>query len=99
MSMRSPILFAILSALCAASAVAEVRIERKNVRNGTVDVPVEVAIPGGKGPFPAVLYVHARRGYEDPDRAHTDGPNMVPHVEMRALLAQLQAFDRIAKAG
>ncbi len=70
MSMRSPILFAILSALCAASAVAEVCIERKNVRNGTVDVPVEVAIPDGKGPFPAVLYVHARRGYEDPDRAH-----------------------------
>ena len=37
--------------------------------------------------------------HEDPDRAPSDGPNMVPLAEMPALLAQLQAFDRIAKAG
>jgi len=36
--------------------------------------------------------------HEDPDNAPSDGPNMVPLKEMPALLAQLQAFDRIAKA-
>jgi 2-dehydro-3-deoxyphosphooctonate aldolase (KDO 8-P synthase) len=35
--------------------------------------------------------------HEDPDRAPSDGPNMVPLAEMPALLARLQAFDRIAK--
>ena len=51
-------------------AFAQVSVERATVKTGTVDVPVEIAIPEGKGPFPPVLYVHARRGYEDPDRAH-----------------------------
>ncbi|MBV5264335.1 3-deoxy-8-phosphooctulonate synthase [Pinisolibacter aquiterrae] len=36
--------------------------------------------------------------HEDPDRAPSDGPNMVPLAEMPALLARLQAFDRVAKA-
>jgi len=36
--------------------------------------------------------------HEDPDRAPSDGPNMVPLAEMPALLAKLQAFDRLAKA-
>lgn len=36
--------------------------------------------------------------HEDPDRAPSDGPNMVPLAEMPALLARLQAFDRIAKS-
>jgi 2-dehydro-3-deoxyphosphooctonate aldolase (KDO 8-P synthase) len=37
--------------------------------------------------------------HEDPDRAPSDGPNMVPLNELPALLGQLQAFDRLAKAG
>ena len=37
--------------------------------------------------------------HQDPDRAPSDGPNMVPLREMPALLAELQAFDRIAKRG
>ncbi len=36
--------------------------------------------------------------HEDPDRAPSDGPNMIPIAEMPALLARLQAFDRLAKA-
>ncbi len=36
--------------------------------------------------------------HEDPDNAPSDGPNMVPLKEMEALLARLQAFDRLAKA-
>jgi len=35
--------------------------------------------------------------HQDPDNAPSDGPNMVPLVEMPALLERLIAFDRIAK--
>ena len=52
---------------CAATAQA-ITIEKAAVKNGTVDVPVEVARPAGPGPFPPVLYVHGRRGFEDEDR-------------------------------
>ena len=34
----------------------------------------------------------------DPDNAPSDGPNMVPLDAMEALLRQLMAFDRVAKA-
>ena len=36
--------------------------------------------------------------HQDAERAPSDGPNMVPLAEMEALLRQLMAFDRIAKA-
>jgi 2-dehydro-3-deoxyphosphooctonate aldolase (KDO 8-P synthase) len=36
--------------------------------------------------------------HQDPERAPSDGPNMVPLGQMEALLRQLMAFDRIAKA-
>jgi 2-dehydro-3-deoxyphosphooctonate aldolase (KDO 8-P synthase) len=36
--------------------------------------------------------------HEDPDRAPSDGPNMVPLAEMPALVETLMAFDRLAKA-
>jgi 2-dehydro-3-deoxyphosphooctonate aldolase (KDO 8-P synthase) len=36
--------------------------------------------------------------HEDPDRAPSDGPNMVPLRDMEGLLRQLIAFDRLAKA-
>ena len=35
--------------------------------------------------------------HQDPDNAPSDGPNMVPLDQMRALLGQLMAFDRLAK--
>ncbi|HEX2508994.1 MAG TPA: 3-deoxy-8-phosphooctulonate synthase [Microvirga sp.] len=35
--------------------------------------------------------------HQDPDRAPSDGPNMVPLRDMEALLASLMAFDRLAK--
>ena len=35
--------------------------------------------------------------HQDPDRAPSDGPNMVPLKELEALLAQLKAFDALAK--
>ncbi len=36
--------------------------------------------------------------HQDPDRAPSDGPNMVPLKEMAGLLRTLLAFDRLAKA-
>jgi 2-dehydro-3-deoxyphosphooctonate aldolase (KDO 8-P synthase) len=36
--------------------------------------------------------------HEDPDRAPSDGPNMIPLSQMPALVASLMAFDRLAKA-
>ncbi len=35
--------------------------------------------------------------HQDPDHAPSDGPNMVPIGKLEALLADLQAFDRLAK--
>ena len=36
--------------------------------------------------------------HQDPDRAPSDGPNMVPLAEMPRLIEVLMALDRIAKA-
>ncbi len=36
--------------------------------------------------------------HEDPDRAPSDGPTMIPLEAMPALVASLMAFDRLAKA-
>jgi 2-dehydro-3-deoxyphosphooctonate aldolase (KDO 8-P synthase) len=36
--------------------------------------------------------------HQDPDNAPSDGPNMVPIGELPALIAELMAIDRIAKA-
>ncbi len=36
--------------------------------------------------------------HEDPDNAPSDGPNMIPLDRMPALVADLMAFDRLAKA-
>ena len=35
--------------------------------------------------------------HQDPDRAPSDGPNMVPLKEMEGLLRRLMAFDQVAK--
>ena len=36
--------------------------------------------------------------HQDPDKAPSDGPNMVPLKEMEALLRRLMEFDRLAKS-
>lgn len=53
-----------------AGGAAAQPLERFEVSTGKYDVPVEVAKPAGAGPFPALLYIHAKRGFEDVDRAH-----------------------------
>jgi len=36
--------------------------------------------------------------HQDPDKAPSDGPNMLPLGEMEPLLSTLVAFDKLAKA-
>ena len=36
--------------------------------------------------------------HQDPDRAPSDGPNMLPIADLPVLLEELKAIDRIAKA-
>src|SRR4029077_6877340 len=36
--------------------------------------------------------------HQDPDKAPSDGPNMLPLDEMEALLRELIAFDKLSKA-
>jgi carboxymethylenebutenolidase len=38
-----------------------------------VETPIEIAQPAGSGPWPPVLYIHAKRGFEEVDRAHMKG--------------------------
>ena len=65
--MRYPVLFFLLL-LPVLGLAGEVR--QITLRSGDVDVPVEVAIPDGPGPFPPVLFIHAKRGYDDNERRH-----------------------------
>jgi carboxymethylenebutenolidase len=62
---------------CWAQAAAAPPLEKATASTGRYEVPIEVARPAGAGPFPPVLYIHAKRGFEEEDRAH-----------MRALAAQ-----------
>lgn len=59
-----------LATLLGALAAGAQPIEKSSVRGLGYDVPIEVARPGGTGPHPGVLYIHAKRGFEDEDRAH-----------------------------
>lgn len=57
--------------LLALAVWADVRVERLELKSadGTM-VPTEVFVPTGQAPFKPVLYIHARRGYQDVDRVH-----------------------------
>ena len=66
----------IASAILASALTAPAFANGVDLVNTTIkaadgsEVPVEVATPPGKGPFPPVLFIHAKRGYEGDERAH-----------------------------
>lgn len=60
----------ILALLAAPAWAGNVEVRKIILKSGDVDVPVEVAVPEGKGPFPPVLFIHAKRGYEEAERRH-----------------------------
>jgi len=61
---------ALLLFVAPAAVAAAGPLEKSSVSTGRYEVPLEVARPSGPGPFPPVLYIHAKRGFEDEDRAH-----------------------------
>jgi carboxymethylenebutenolidase len=76
MTMFDRLLAPCCAVLLAAGATAQpvdtssVRLETSSVSTGKVDVPLEVAKPPGRGPFAPVLYIHAKRGFDEEDREH-----------------------------
>jgi carboxymethylenebutenolidase len=62
---------AILASALAAPALADVELSKTTIKaaDGT-EVPVSVATPSGKGPFPPVLFIHAKRGIDDNEQKH-----------------------------
>lgn len=48
----------------------EITIQQTTVKSRDVDVPVDIALPAGKGPFPPVLFIHAKRGIDENERKH-----------------------------
>lgn len=67
--MRSPAWPALLL-LARTTSVASQPLEKSGASAGKYEAPVAIARPAGPAPFPPVLYIHARRGFEDEDRAH-----------------------------
>ncbi len=63
-------LFAVFLFVAASTAHAVVTIQQTTVKSGEVDVPLDIAIPEGKGPFPPVLFIHAKRGIDENERQH-----------------------------
>jgi carboxymethylenebutenolidase len=53
-----------------AAPVTAASLEQTVLKNGQVDIPVHVAVPAGDGPFPPVLFIHAKRGIDDNERRH-----------------------------
>jgi carboxymethylenebutenolidase len=60
----------LLALLSGPVLAAGVEIRSVTLKSGDVDVPIEVAVPEGKGPFPPVLFIHAKRGYDENERRH-----------------------------
>lgn len=55
----------LLAAMVWPAAAAEVTVRDLNYRNGDVEIGARLYLPAGRGPHPAVLYVHARRGWDE----------------------------------
>lgn len=52
------------------AGAADVALQKITIKSGDAEVPAELAVPAGKGPFPPVLYIHAKRGYDEVDQRH-----------------------------
>ena len=63
-----PALFTL--ALLPGLAWSAVQIQQDTLKTPGAEVPVDIAIPSGKGPFPPVLFIHAKRGVDENERKH-----------------------------
>ncbi len=62
-------LFMLVFASLAALA-NEITVQQTTIKYLDVDIPVDIALPAGKGPFPPVLFIHAKRGIDMNERKH-----------------------------
>ena len=62
----------LLILLLAVSAVgaSDIVLQQTSVKSRDIEVPVEIAMPAGKGPFPPLLFIHAKRGIDESERKH-----------------------------
>ncbi|TCV84686.1 dienelactone hydrolase family protein [Sulfurirhabdus autotrophica] len=65
-------LFALFFAFVCQNVLAgdTVTLKKISIQSGDIEVPAEIATPKGNGPFPPVLYIHAKRGYDEVDQRH-----------------------------
>lgn len=68
--MKRHILFFSFAMVTAVAPAADVTIGQTTLDNGDVRIPVTVAVPQGAGPFPPVLFIHAKRGIDENERRH-----------------------------
>jgi carboxymethylenebutenolidase len=61
---------ALLVLLTLSPGLAAVEVRPATVQSRGAEVPVEVAVPDGPGPYPPVLFIHAKRGYGQEERQH-----------------------------
>lgn len=63
----------VLAALFVAAAVSQalaVSVEQTTIKVAGIEIPVDIAVPAGTGPFPPVLFIHAKRGIDENERRH-----------------------------
>lgn len=69
--MRQVWLFLLALAAGSAQAAGAVSVTQTTIKSADgTEVPVSVATPAGKGPFPPVLFIHAKRGIDENEQKH-----------------------------
>lgn len=69
--MRHSWLLALALLAGAAHAAAEVSVSQTVIQSADgTEVPLYLATPAGAGPFPPVLFIHAKRGLDDNEQKH-----------------------------
>ena len=64
------------------------------LRLGSAGAPVALGIGAVKALLVAGVFIET---HQDPDRAPSDGPNMLPLAALPSLLSELMDIDRLAK--
>ncbi len=59
-----------LLTLIVSTGAAAVEVRQIELRTADADIPVYVARPDGPGPFPPVLFIHAKRGIDEAEQRH-----------------------------
>ncbi len=68
--MRDRVAALALALVAPLAAASTVKVEQLTIRANEVEIPLDVAVPAGKGPFPPVLFIHAKRGIDENERRH-----------------------------